>query len=71
VLYAGPARAGPLPEAFEWTGPAQQGTLVLVLSDLPVDARALEANLARGVAPGPPGGASEVVTRPLRREVSR
>lgn len=71
VLYAGPARSGPLPEAFEWTGAAQQGTLVLVLSDAPVDARALEANLARGVVLGPPGAASEVVTRPLRREASR
>jgi hypothetical protein len=71
VLYAGPARVGPLPEAFEWTGAVAQGTLVLVLSDAPVDARALEASLLRGVVLGPPGAASEVVTRPLRREASR
>lgn len=67
VLYAGPARAGPLPEAFEWTGGGREGTLVLVLSDEPLDAGALEARLRRGEAAAPPGGRAEVVRVPLRR----
>lgn len=68
LLYAGPAAAGPLPEAFEWTG-ASQGTIVAVLADAPLDAAALLARLSRGgaAAAAPPGQAAEVVTLPLTR----
>lgn len=67
VLHAGPAEAGVLPGAFEWTG-AGEGTLVLVVDDAPVDAAALADRLARGGVPAAsPGGRAEVVARPLRR----
>jgi len=68
LLYAGPAVAGPLPEAFEWSG-ATQGTIVAVLADAPLDVAALLARLSRGgaAAAGPPGQAAEVVTFPLTR----
>jgi hypothetical protein len=66
VLHAGEARAGVLPGAFEWTA-AGDGALVLVLDDAPVDAAALADRLARGGAgAASPGGAAEVVVRPLR-----
>ena len=67
VLYSGPATAGVLPGAFEWTGDGE-GALVAVLDDAPVDAEALAARLSRG-GPGAasPGGGAEVVVRPLRR----
>ncbi|MGC3999123.1 MAG: zf-HC2 domain-containing protein [Anaeromyxobacter sp.] len=68
LLYAGPARTGPLTEAFEWTG-GGEGTLVVVLDDRPVDGAALVARLQAG---GPGAAASSpgatVVLRPLRRE---
>ncbi len=68
ILHAGAAEAGVLPGAFEWTG-AGEGTLVAVLDDAPIDAGALADRLARG---GPsaaaPGGAAEVIVRPLRRD---
>lgn len=67
ILYAGAARAGPLPGAFEWTG-AGEGTLVAVLADEPIDADALAARLSRE---GPKGAAAgdrtEVIVRTLRR----
>jgi hypothetical protein len=68
LLYAGPAAAGPLPEAFEWTG-APQGTIVAVLADAPLDAGALLARLSRGGAgaAAPQGQAVEVVTFSLTR----
>lgn len=68
ALYAGPARPGPLPDSFEWTGKSREGTLVLVLSDRPVDVPALQARLARGLPAAPPAAEVEVVLRPLRRE---
>jgi hypothetical protein len=68
VLYAGVASPGPLPGAFEWTG-AEEGTLVAVIDDRPVDGAALAARLARGgVAAASPGGSAEVVVRTIRRE---
>ncbi|HYS82065.1 MAG TPA: zf-HC2 domain-containing protein [Anaeromyxobacteraceae bacterium] len=68
LLYAGPASASPLPEAFEWTG-ASQGTILAVLADAPLDVGALLARLARGGAgaAAPPGQAAEVVTFSLTR----
>jgi hypothetical protein len=67
VLYSGPATAGVLPGAFEWTGDGE-GALVAVLDDAPVDAEALAARLSRGgPAAASPGGGAEVIVRPLRR----
>ena len=37
VLYAGAARSGPLPQAFEWTGQGA-ASLLVVLADQPIDA---------------------------------
>jgi len=66
LLYAGPALAGPLPDAFEWTG-GGPGTLLVLLSDGPLDAVALAARLGReGARAEPPPGA-EAVRLPLRR----
>jgi hypothetical protein len=67
LLYAGPARPGPLPRAFEWTGGGARGTLVLLLADEPLDAEALRARLERGGPPAPPGMRAEVVRVPLGR----
>ena len=67
VVYAGPAVAGPLPGAFEWTGEGD-GALVAVLDGRPVDAAALEARLGRGgVGAASPGGRAEVVIVRLAR----
>jgi hypothetical protein len=67
VLHAGPAEKGVLPGAFEWTG-SGEGSLVLVLDDVPVDAAALADRLARGGAEAAsPGGRAEVVVRPIAR----
>lgn len=65
ALYSGPARAGPLPDAFEWTG-SGEATLVIVLADAPVDAGRI-----RTLADVAPGAAlvrdADVVRVPLRR----
>ncbi len=67
VLHAGPAQAGALPGAFEWTGRGE-GALVLVLDDAPVDAGGLADRLRRGgIAAAAGGGASVVLIRPLSR----
>lgn len=67
VLYAGPASAGPLPGAFEWTA-AGEGTLVAVLDDAPVDGDALAARLSKdGIAAASPRRGAEVIVRTLRR----
>ncbi|HUL57914.1 MAG TPA: zf-HC2 domain-containing protein [Anaeromyxobacteraceae bacterium] len=67
ILYAGPARRGILPGAFEWTGEGD-GTLVLVLWDRPVDAAALVRRLGQGGAgAASPGRGAEVVVAPLKR----
>jgi hypothetical protein len=67
ILFAGPAQAGLLPGAFEWTG-SGDGTLVAVLADEPIDGEALAARLTRdGTRAAAPGGAAEVIVRQLRR----
>jgi hypothetical protein len=66
ALYAGPARAGPLPGAFEWTGEGG-GRLVAVLADVPLDATALQALLGRGGAPEAAVPGATVVTWSLER----
>jgi len=68
LLWAGPAVAGPLPDAFEWTGSGGEGMLLAVLSDEPIDAAALASRIARGGAAAAPAPGLEVVVRPLRRE---
>ncbi len=66
LLYDGPALAGPLPGAFEWTG-AGPGTLLVLLSDSPLDARALAARIGREGAGAPPPPGAEAVRIPLFR----
>ncbi|MBI5067428.1 MAG: zf-HC2 domain-containing protein [Deltaproteobacteria bacterium] len=65
TLYAGPARPGPVPGAFQWTG--RRGELWLLLSDAPLSEAERQALLA-GAAPG---GRAEIVWLPLARAVSR
>jgi len=65
LLYAGPARTGPLPEAFHWTGRA--GELVLLLSEAPLPPAERQA-LAAGAAPG---ARVEVLRLPLARGGAR
>jgi len=66
-LYAGPATAGVLPGAFEWTG-AGAGTVVAVLDDVPVDAAAVARRIgAGGPAAAAPRAAAEVLVLPLVR----
>jgi hypothetical protein len=67
IIYAGPASAGLLGGAFEWTGDGD-GALVLVLSDAPIDPAALAERLRRGGPDGVGGPGAEVLVRPLRRE---
>jgi len=65
LLYAGPARPGPLPEAFQWTG--RTGELVLLLSDRalsPAERESLAAEAA-------PGAGIEMLRLPLTREGAR
>jgi hypothetical protein len=67
LLYAGPAVAGALPGAFEWTGEGD-GELVVVLDDRPVDGAALIARLGEGgVRAAAPGRGAEVLVLPLAR----
>jgi hypothetical protein len=83
VLYAGPAEAGVLPGAFEWTGTGD-GALVAVLDDAPVDAASLAETLSASgaaaaspireltvvlqeIADHLPGGRAEAVVVPLTR----
>ena len=65
VLYRGPARGGPLPEAFEWTGSGPEARLVAVYADGPLEAEAVVAAVKAGrVAEGL---GVEVVERRLER----
>jgi hypothetical protein len=68
VLYAGPALAGPLPEAFEWTGEGE-ATLLALFADEPIAAEALAKRVA---SPTEAAGASgaEVVKLKLTRRSS-
>lgn len=66
-LYSGPAEAGVLPGAFEWTG-AGAGTLVAVLDDVPVDGAAVARRVAAGgAAAAAPRAGAEVLVVPLTR----
>ncbi|OFX25929.1 MAG: hypothetical protein A2V77_08060 [Anaeromyxobacter sp. RBG_16_69_14] len=49
VLYVGPALAGPLPAAFEWTG-SGAGPIIAVLLDEPLALDPLVAAVAKGGA---------------------
>ncbi len=61
TLYAGSARAGPLPGAFEWTG--RRGELVAVVDDEPVDAEAVAGRIRRGGGVDAPAGGRRMVTK--------
>ena len=61
LLYDGPARPGPLPDAFEWTG-SGRARLVLEYADLPIDEKDFVGRLDR-----PPGPGVERVTLELKR----
>jgi hypothetical protein len=65
VLFKGPARPGPLPEAFEWTGAAPEAKVAALYSDGPIDEQAAVAALQQGTVAGLSG--VEVVFHPLRR----
>jgi hypothetical protein len=65
LLYRGPARAGPLPEAFEWTGAAPEARLVAVYADQPLDGDAVIAALRDSRRPS--GEGVELVERRLSR----
>ncbi len=67
VLYAGPARAGPLPDAFEWTG-GGEATVIAVLADEPVAADMLAAAVAKGGVKAARSSGTEVVTLKLVRK---
>ncbi|OFX24806.1 MAG: hypothetical protein A2V77_14735 [Anaeromyxobacter sp. RBG_16_69_14] len=66
VLYAGPALAGPLPAAFEWTG-SGAGSIIAVLSDEPLAVDPLVAAVAKGGAEAARSSGVEVVTLELAR----
>jgi hypothetical protein len=66
VLYAGPAVAGPLPDAFEWTG-AGVGTIIAVLADEPLAVDPLVAAVAKGGAKAARSSGVEVVALELAR----
>ena len=65
VLFKGPARAGPLPEAFEWTGSVTHARIAAVYADAPLDEAAVVAAL-RGDKAGELAGA-QVVFHALER----
>jgi anti-sigma factor RsiW len=70
LIYAGPAREGPLPDAFEWTS-GRTADLVVAFDDRPVNGVALTQQLRAGetsvgLAKSHPG--SEWVVRSLSRE---
>jgi hypothetical protein len=62
ALYVGLAKAGPLPQAFEWTG---EGTarLVVQYADQPIDQSAFLNLLGKGLAPA---AGTETVTLELK-----
>jgi hypothetical protein len=67
ILYQGEVKGGVLPGAFEWTG-SGDGTLVAVLADAPLDAKALEGRLLRdGTRAAAPDDRAEVIVRALHR----
>jgi Putative zinc-finger len=66
VLYAGPAVAGPLPDAFEWTG-AREATLTAVLADRAIDVQAASRRIAKGGAQAARSGDTDVIELKLIR----
>jgi hypothetical protein len=67
VIYEGPAKAGPLPESFEWTGKGR-AELVIIYADDAVHADALRSRLASGKPVEPDDTGADVVTFRLRRD---
>jgi len=70
LLFSGPAREGPLPDAFEWTS-GQTAQLVIAYDDMPVDGARFAERLRTGesseaLAKNHPG--SELLIRSLTRE---
>ena len=65
LLFAGEAKRA-VEHPFEWTGSAAKGSLVVVVSDRPLDGETLRAAIARGGPEAAPRGA-EVIVRPLER----
>jgi anti-sigma factor RsiW len=65
VLFKGPARAGPLPEAFEWTGSVTHARIAAVYADAPLDEAAVVAALRGGDAAAIAG--AQVVFHALER----
>jgi hypothetical protein len=66
ILYAGAARSGPLPGAFEWTGRGR-GLVIAVLSNAPIDTANLLARVSKEGARGASARGTEVVTLTLER----
>jgi predicted anti-sigma-YlaC factor YlaD len=67
VLYAGTAVAGPLADAFEWTG-AGEATVAAVLADQPIDVASVVRRVANGgVAAARSAGAEVIELRLFRR----
>ena len=69
VLFKGPARAGPLGEAFEWTGTSPTAQVAVVYADSPLDEAAVVAALKSNTAAALPG--TEVVFHGLQRPAAR
>jgi len=65
LLYAGEAKRA-VEHPFEWTGSAARASLVVVVSDRPLDGESIRAAIARGGPEAAPRGA-EVIVRPLER----
>jgi hypothetical protein len=70
LLYSGPAREGPLPDAFEWTS-GRTAQLVIAYDDMPMDGPRFAERLRTGersetLAKNHPG--SELLIRSLTRE---
>lgn len=67
LLFQGPARAGPLPTAFEWTGDAPRAQLVALYTELPVDGEAFTGRLRLGERPAIDARDVAVLREVLRR----
>ena len=65
LLYSGEAKLS-VQHPFEWTGAARRATVLVVVSDRPLDGEAVRAAIAGQGPAGAPKG-TEVVMRPLER----
>jgi hypothetical protein len=65
LLYAGEAKLA-VQHPFLWTGGERRATIVVVVSDRPLDGEAVRWAVARDGAEGAPPG-SEVIVRPVER----